>query len=89
MYESLKYLNDIHFSSCIEGDARPQNLEPHKCHGWDSYSWDELSRYAENSKNESKNEKNVLLFGPLSKLVEERPRVVLDFINRCGTVIKL
>ena len=64
----------------MEGDETPKNLEPNKCHGWNSYSWAELNRFAENSNNESENDP--ILFGPLLKLVEERPQVVLDFINR-------
>ena len=66
----------------MEGDETPKNLEPHKCHGWDSYSWVELNRFAENSNNGSKNKNDPILFGPLLKLVEEKPQVVLDFINR-------
>jgi ADP-ribose pyrophosphatase YjhB (NUDIX family) len=74
---------------------RPMNLEPHKCDGWDSYSWEELCRFASFSKNATDrpdhtengaceregNEGRILLFGPLLKLVQEAPSNVVDFIT--------
>lgn len=86
---------------------QPKNLEPHKCDGWDSYSWEELRQFASFSRNnccaaagittngndmESTNEnddhqerQNIVLFGPLLKLVEEAPSNVVDFINNKAT----
>lgn len=56
-----------------ECNAPPKNMEPHKCEGWKSYSWQELKDIY--SKNPSK------LFGPLAKLVQEEPQSVLDFLS--------
>ena len=81
-------------SSTREDDLpMPQNLEPHKCHGWNSYGWEELRSFVVKSKgiNDS-NEDAVnghcddvtpILFGPLLKLVEESPQKVLDFLKHC------
>jgi len=76
---------------------RPMNLEPHKCDGWDSYSWEELRRFAsfssksatdhpdhtmENGASEGEGEAGrIILFGPLLKLLEEAPSNVVDFIT--------
>ena len=49
----------------------PKNMEPHKCVGWSSYSWEELLGL--NSENK--------LFGPLEHLVDERPTAILDFFK--------
>jgi 8-oxo-dGTP diphosphatase len=51
----------------------PKNMEPHKCEGWTSYSWQELKDI--HSKNPNK------LFGPLAKLIQEEPPSVLDFLS--------
>ena len=74
---------------CPHSHTRPKNLEPHKCYGWDSYSWEELVHFAsksgvaKDSSNESGMEnKTPMLFGPLLKLVEESPQTVLDFLNK-------
>ncbi len=82
---------------------QPKNLEPDKCDGWDSYSWEELRVFASFSKrycnasgtnddkmgstNEKEGEKGrqITLFGPLLKLVEEAPSTVVDFINNKET----
>jgi 8-oxo-dGTP diphosphatase len=77
---------------------RPVNLEPHKCDGWDSYSWEELRRFAsfssksatdhpdhtmESGASEVEGEAGrIILFGPLLKLVEEAPSNVVDFITK-------
>ncbi len=78
---------------------QPKNLEPDKCAGWNSYSWEELCRFASSSKrycnaantndekkgcadeHEGDKERQISLFGPLLKLVEEAPSNVVDFIN--------
>jgi hypothetical protein len=61
--------------------TKPQNLEPHKCAGWESYSWDELCRLAENKEDGEDNGDSVQLFGPLLQLVKEAPQTVIDFMN--------
>ncbi|KAL3823771.1 hypothetical protein ACHAXA_004864 [Cyclostephanos tholiformis] len=40
------YVTIFMMGECADVDARPRDMEPHKCHGWNSYSWDELSEYA-------------------------------------------
>jgi 8-oxo-dGTP diphosphatase len=50
----------------------PQNMEPHKCEGWKSYTWQELKDI---------HVKGVpTLFGPLSRLLEEAPASVQKFL---------
>ena len=52
-------------------DQLPENLEPHKCEGWKSYSWKELEEHQKEGK----------LFGPLNRLILERPPKVLEFLG--------
>ena len=89
--EGKHYVTIYMMGECVCPDTRPQNLEPHKCHGWDSYGWEELCQFAECSgtkdSNESgmenkDNEQSPILFGPLLKLVEEAPLLVMDFLNK-------
>jgi 8-oxo-dGTP diphosphatase len=47
-----------------------QNMEPEKCEGWQSYSWEELEMLQKEGK----------LFGPLDRLVRDSPASVRDFI---------
>ena len=82
------YVTIFMCGECID-HTLPKNLEPHKCHGWDSYSWEELVHFAsksgvaKDSSNDSGMEnKTPMLFGPLLKLVEEAPQTVLDFQNK-------
>lgn len=53
----------------------PQNLEPEKCDGWDSYSWEDLR-----GKLGSSVAGEAHLFGPLRRLVEESPANIVDFL---------
>jgi len=64
---------------------QPQNMEPHKCAGWKSYTWNELEevlqkQQQEESGNETNPNTSIQLFGPLQKLVEEKPQIILDFL---------
>ncbi|CAB9502129.1 Nucleotide triphosphate diphosphatase NUDT15 [Seminavis robusta] len=56
-----------------EETPAPKNMEPEKCEGWKSYTWQELKDI--HSKGEPK------LFGPLNKLIDEAPKSVQDFLN--------
>ena len=49
----------------------PRNMEPNKCEGWKSYNWKELEEWQRKGK----------LFGPLNRLVQERPDKILDFLK--------
>ena len=60
---------------------KPMNLEPNKCEGWDSYSWDTLCSYGENAGNEELH-CPIKLFGPLFQLVKDSPQIVVDFVNK-------
>lgn len=88
------YVTIFMMGECVCADARPENLEPEKCSGWDSYGWDELCQFASRSGDgkkdssasssdgeEGKDDSSPILFGPLLKLVEEAPQIVLDFLN--------
>ena len=62
---------------------RPKNLEPNKCDGWDSYTWDTLVDIAKGSHDNTDDavDSGFKLFGPFQKLVEESPEKVIQFIN--------
>ena len=47
------------------------NMEPHKCAGWDSYSWKDLESW------QAKGD----LFGPLDLLVQQKPKAIVDFLK--------
>mmetsp|Transcript_1044 Transcript_1044/g.1952 ORF Transcript_1044/g.1952 Transcript_1044/m.1952 type:complete len:171 (+) Transcript_1044:37-549(+) len=84
--EGKHYVTIFMMGECLCEVTRPKNLEPHKCSGWDSYSWEELCRFAANSKDDRSGDNNdgedvPKLFGPLLKLVEEAPPNVLHFFN--------
>ena len=51
----------------------PENMEPNKCEGWKSYSWQDLKEI------EAKGEPE--LFGPLKRLVADSPPSVQAFLN--------
>lgn len=53
------------------GAAEPSNPEPNKCDGWEAFTWDELCAKASSGE----------LFGPLEKLVRDKPVVVLDCLK--------
>jgi len=77
------YVTIFMMAKCVCPETRPQNLEPHKCEGWSSYSWDELSRLAKKRKdNERGDSKDPILFGPLLQLVEDAPQLLLDYISK-------
>jgi 8-oxo-dGTP diphosphatase len=50
----------------------PENMEPHKCDGWSSFSWDDLCRLQKEGK----------LFSPLNRMVVERPPAIINFMQR-------
>ena len=81
--EGKHYVTIFMMGECQCEVTRPKNLEPHKCAGWDSYSWEELCRFAANSKDDGSGDNGgedmPKLFGPLLKLVEEAPPKILHF----------
>ena len=82
-YQGKHYVTIFMMAECQCTETRPKNLEPHKCEGWSSYSWDELSRFAKKSKdNEDGDSKDPILFGPLLQLVEDAPQLLLDYISK-------
>lgn len=71
--ENKHYVTIFMMSSCKVTDPiqAPKTMEPHKCEGWDSYSWTELKSIQSEGK----------LFGPLDRLVMESPEKVLHFLG--------
>jgi len=74
--EGKHYVTIFMMSECVSPDQRPQNLEPNKCEGWESISWEQLCRWAAPFGGFSD-----ILFGPLHKLVQESPQNILDFLE--------
>ena len=75
--EGKHYITIFMLAEVVDNDATPINCEPHKCEGWESYSWDELKRI-----HDGKDDSGVALFGPLRHLVEESPKKIRDFLDR-------
>jgi 8-oxo-dGTP diphosphatase len=71
--ENKHYVTIFMMAKCDASDPPqvPENMEPEKCEGWNSYSWEQLQALQEQGK----------LFGPLDRLVRESPMTVLDFVR--------
>jgi 8-oxo-dGTP diphosphatase len=71
--EKKHYVTIFMLATCKITDPlqAPKNMEPNKCLGWESYSWDELGKIQEKGK----------LFGPLDVLVRQNPKAITDFFN--------
>jgi 8-oxo-dGTP diphosphatase len=71
--EGKHYITIFMKSKCVPTSPpqEPKTLEPDKCEGWDSYSWEELTASREQGK----------LFGPLDRLVRDSPTKVLEFLK--------
>lgn len=70
--EGKHYVTIFMMAACSSDSVQEaQNMEPHKCEGWKSYSWKELEELQGQSK----------LFGPLNQLIKERPQKVLQFLG--------
>jgi 8-oxo-dGTP diphosphatase len=63
----------------IENDGIPQNMEPEKCAGWESYTWQELQEYSKNDHGEGPPDE---LFGPLRRLLQDSPPSVLEYLSK-------
>ena len=50
---------------------QPKTMEPHKCEGWNSYTWEDLKAIQQEGK----------LFGPLHRVLDEEPPKVLKFLG--------
>mmetsp|Transcript_3757 Transcript_3757/g.6811 ORF Transcript_3757/g.6811 Transcript_3757/m.6811 type:complete len:186 (-) Transcript_3757:398-955(-) len=83
------YVTIFMMGDCVDPlHAQPENLEPHKCQGWDSYSLDQLRSFLTSAnRNNDDDDGNVnkeqqpYLFGPLKHLVEEAPQKFIDFMS--------
>jgi len=71
--EGKHYVTLFMFGTCVDESPpqQPKLMEPHKCKGWISYSWDALKEEQRAGK----------LFGPLDKLVSESPDSVLQALS--------
>jgi 8-oxo-dGTP diphosphatase len=50
---------------------QPKTMEPEKCEGWKSYSWDQLQALGQQGR----------LFGPLQRLVVDSPSNIMEFLE--------
>ena len=67
------YVTIVMLGECSSANENPMTMEPHKCEGWESYTWEEITDIL--------NRGSPLLFGPLHKLVQEAPAKVLAFLS--------
>jgi 8-oxo-dGTP diphosphatase len=81
------YITIFMMGDCVDAlHAQPENLEPNKCQGWDSYSLDQLHSLlppspANHDDDGNANKEHPYLFGPLKRLVEEAPQKFADFMS--------
>jgi 8-oxo-dGTP diphosphatase len=76
--ENKHYITIFMAAKCENESDRPVNLEPNKCEGWDSYSWNDLCEIIVSEDDEGS---KVRLFGPLKRLVEDSPINVTNFLS--------
>lgn len=71
--EKKHYVTIFMMARCKVADPvqTPNNMEPEKCEGWNSYTWEQLKTLQQMGK----------LFGPLDRLVRESPNTVIDFLK--------
>jgi 8-oxo-dGTP diphosphatase len=71
--EKKHYVTIFMLATCKTTDhiQIPKNMEPDKCLGWNSYSWDDLEI----------RQKQGDLFGPLDVLVLQKPKAIADFLK--------
>eukprot|EP00536_Pseudo-nitzschia_multiseries_P018465 jgi/Psemu1/229110/e_gw1.2567.5.1 len=71
--EKKHYVTIFMLATCKATDPvqTPENMEPHKCLGWKSYSWGELAMH----------QKKGALFGPLDLLVQQKPTAIAEFLG--------
>lgn len=73
--ENKHYITIFMAAKCNSKLDEPVNLEPQKCEGWSSFSWNDLQETSAGMR------KDLALFGPLKHLVEQNPQRVLDFLG--------
>ena len=72
--EEKHYVTIFMMATCQDSTVMPKNMEPDKCEGWKSYTWQEL-------KDIHADKDQPGLFGPLVKLIEEEPASVVNFLS--------
>lgn len=73
MKEQKHYITIFMTGECVDLKAIAQNLEPHKCEGWASFSWNDLKKISKkmNQKQDVYNDNEIGgLFIPLQNLVD-------------------
>ena len=70
--ETRHYVTIFMMGELADPHAVLINMEPHKCEGWQSFSWSDLTDIRPK------------LFGPLGKLVDEAPTSVTTFLGFSG-----
>ena len=71
--EGKHYVTIFMLATCKTTDPlqSPVNMEPHKCAGWQSYSWEDLESW----------QKKGDLFGPLDLLIKQKPKAIVEFLK--------
>ncbi|KAI2499489.1 hypothetical protein MHU86_15009 [Fragilaria crotonensis] len=71
--EQKHYVTIFMMGEFADPQATLVNMEPEKCEGWESFSWNELV--------EMRGKGRPQLFGPLGKMVEDAPICVVNFFG--------
>jgi len=71
----VDYVTIFMSAKCTSPLAEPENLEPDKCEGWESFAWSDLQAILAGERDD------LSLFGPLKNIVEQSPECVLHFLN--------
>lgn len=77
--EEKHYVTIFMMTRLPPGSPIPTNTEPHKCEGWEAYTWSDLASMLTSGER--------LLFGPLKQLVQDQPSAVLDFLKQGRQVL--
>jgi len=74
--EGKHYVTIFMTATCTDNSTRkPENREPEKCEGWESFDWNELGDIAAGRRTD------LTMFGPLRQMIQDRPVQVMDFLG--------
>lgn len=79
--ERKHYVTIFMLATCRDPTAKPENREPLKCEGWQSYSWTDIQAILQKQVQGPSTTSPVRLFGPLAQLVADNPETIRRFLS--------